>query len=89
MRSYVRENRNVISVEIGFLLFVVNSVTLATQVRCDILKAIATKLSKPDVLEMYVTPFISRPVIHIKEKTGNNAPYALTFADANKPPLLH
>jgi hypothetical protein len=63
-------------------LFVANSVTLATRVRCDILKAIALKINKPEIEEVYVTPFSSRPVLHIKDIKRGKQPYALTFSDA-------
>ena len=63
-------------------LFVANCVTLATRVRTDILRAIATKNSKKGSLELYVAPFSSRPVLHVKDIS--KSPYALTFADAIK-----
>ena len=63
-------------------LFVANSVTLATRVRCDIMRAISQKISKPGIEEAYVTPFSSRPVLHIKNLKDRKQPYALTFSDA-------
>ena len=54
---------------------------MATRVRCDILKAIALKIAS-DTHEAYVTPFSSRPVLHIKDIKGEKPPYALTFSDA-------
>jgi hypothetical protein len=77
--SYANKKKN--SVDLG-RLFVANCVTLATRVRADILRAIANKLNKKGGVEMYVTPFSSRPVLHVKDMSGNKAPYALTFADA-------
>ena len=44
------------------------------------MRAIATKNYNKGVMELYVAPFSSKPVLHIKEV--NKAPYALTFADA-------
>ena len=61
-------------------LFLANCVTLATRVRIDIMRAIATKNNNKEVLEMYVPPFSFRPVLHIKD--SGKSPYALTFADA-------
>ena len=61
-------------------LFVANSVTLATRVRTDILKAIAQKCSN-DKEEFFVVGFTSRPVLQIKRKDGPGQ-FALTFADA-------
>ena len=63
-------------------LFVANSVMLATRVRCDIHKAIALKINKPGIEEAYVTPFSSRPVLHIKDIKSGRQPFALTFSDA-------
>ncbi len=63
-------------------LFVANSVTLATRVRAYILRAIANKLNRKGEFELYVTPFSSRPVLHVNDIAGNKAPYALTFSDA-------
>jgi hypothetical protein len=63
-------------------LFVAYCVTLATRVRTDIMRAIATKNSKKGSLELYVAPFSSRPVLHVKDVS--KSPYALTFADAIK-----
>ena len=61
-------------------LFVANCVTLATGVRSDILRTIAIKNSNKGVLDLFVAPFSSRPVLHVKEV--NKSPFALTFADA-------
>ena len=48
-------------------LFLSNSVTLATRVRIDILKAIAKKYSS-EKEDLYVTAFTSRPVLQVKRK---------------------
>ena len=61
-------------------LFVANSVTLATRVRTDILKAIGTKCSNGEV-DMFVVSFTSRPVLQIKKKDGSGQ-HAMTFVDA-------
>ncbi len=67
-------------------LFVANSVTLATRVRIEILRAIAD-LHKNDVIQAYVQPFSSRPVIHLKMRDplagvpdGVNRSYTFTEA---------
>ncbi len=60
-----------------------NIVCLATQVRVDILKAIAKQFSRTDGDTMYVSVYSSRPVLHIREGE-NHRPFALTFADAVK-----
>ena len=46
-------------------IFIANSVTLATRVRIDILKAIAKKNSNNKEI-MSVSAFVSRPVIHVR-----------------------
>lgn len=74
---YAEKKKN--NVDLG-KLFVANCVTLATRVRIDIMRAIATKNYNKGILELYVAPFSSRPVLHVKEV--DKAPYALTFADA-------
>ena len=61
-------------------LFVANSVTLATRVRTDILKAIGNKCSNGET-DMFVVSFTSRPILQVKKKDGSGQ-YALTFADA-------
>jgi len=48
-------------------LFVANSVTLATRVRIEIMRAIADLLRNATV-QAYVQPFSSRPVLHLKMK---------------------
>jgi hypothetical protein len=57
-----------------------NSVTLATRVRVEILRAVARQFSTKGGEEMYVTAYTSRPVLHIKT-TGAMKPQSLTFAD--------
>ena len=62
-------------------LFIANSVTLATRVRLDVLKAIAKKCeSKTE--QMFVRGFSSRPVLQIRQRDGSRPPLTLTFADA-------
>jgi hypothetical protein len=46
-------------------IFIANSVTLATRVRVDILKAISRKLTNKDS-SAHAVPFISRPVMHVR-----------------------
>jgi hypothetical protein len=46
-------------------IFIANSVSLATRVRVDILKAIARKISNKDT-SAHTVPFISRPVMHVR-----------------------
>ena len=65
-------------------LFISNSVSLATRVRIDILKAIAKKISN-DEEQAYVVGFISRPIMHLRKKSDRrdvkpNKSY--TFVDA-------
>ena len=62
-------------------LFIANCVGLATRVRVDVMKAIAAKLNDTDQAA-YVTAFTSRPILHIKPKSGNQKPMAYTFGDA-------
>ena len=45
-------------------------------------EAIANKNNVPGKLELYVPPFSSRPVLHVKDIQGNRQPYALTYIDA-------
>ena len=47
------------------MLFISNSVSLATRVRVDVMKAIARKVSNKDDLA-YVAGFTSRPMMHIR-----------------------
>jgi hypothetical protein len=46
-------------------LFIANSVTLATRVRIEILRAVADTLQS-DVIKAYVQPFTSRPILHVQ-----------------------
>ena len=66
-------------VEMG-KLFVANSVTLATRVRSDILRAMALKCSN-DREDFFVVGFTSRPVLTVRQK-DKSGQFALTFADA-------
>ena len=61
---------------------IANSVSLATRIRVDILRAFAKQFGEEGDEEMYVSAYSSRPVLHIKDKTGNRRPSVLTFADA-------
>ena len=76
-KEYAKKKKD--KIEMGNL-FVANSVTLATRVRTDILKAIGTKCSNAE-FEMFVVGFTSRPVLQVKRKDGSGQS-ALTFADA-------
>ena len=62
-------------------LYIANCVSIATRVRVDIMKAMANKFSS-DKEVLYVTPFTSRPMLHLKSKDGNQRPMAYTFSDA-------
>ena len=57
-----------------------NSVTLATRVRLEILRAIAKKCSS-GVEDMFCMGFTSRPILQVKRKDGGGQ-QALTFVDA-------
>jgi hypothetical protein len=61
--------------------FLANSVTLTTQVRIDILKAVARKFSSEGE-DLYVTAFASRPVLQVKQKKEQGRTMAYTFSDA-------
>ena len=61
-------------------LFISNSVTLATRVRLEILRAVAKKCSNKNE-DMYCMGFTSRPVLQVKRKDGSGQS-ALTFVDA-------
>ena len=63
-------------------LHIANSVCLATRVRVDILRAIAKQFGGEGGIEMYVAAYSSRPILHIQDKSGDQRPVALTFADA-------
>ena len=62
-------------------IFISNSVTLATRVRIDILKAMAQKNSNEKEI-MSVSAFISRPVIHVRSKDGGERLGVFNFSDA-------
>ena len=61
-------------------MFIANSVTLATRVRTDVLKAIAQKMTN-DIEDYFVIGFTSRPVLQVKRKDSGSQ-FALTYADA-------
>ena len=61
-------------------MFVANSVTLATRVRTDVLKAIAQKMTNENE-DFFVVGFSSRPVLTVRRKDSSSQ-YALTYADA-------
>jgi hypothetical protein len=61
-------------------LFIANSVTLATRVRLEVLRAIARKCSSPRE-DMHVVAFTSRPLLQVKPKDGGQMT-TLTFVDA-------
>jgi len=60
-------------------LFVANSVTLATRVRIEILRAVADTLQS-DVIKAYVQPFTSRPILHVQMRD----PLARVVEGANR-----
>ena len=62
-------------------LFVANSVTLATRVRIDILRAMARQFVNGDEIA-YVNAYVSRPILTLKKKDSSLRPLVLTFADA-------
>ena len=62
-------------------IFIANSVTLATRVRVDILKAIAKKYSN-EKENLSVSAFVSRPVINIRSKDGSLRLGTFNFSDA-------
>ena len=62
-------------------LYIANCVTIATRIRVDIMKAMATKFTT-EKDSLYVTPFSSRPMLHAKQKEGGLRPMAFTFSDA-------
>ena len=61
-------------------MFVANSVTLATRVRLEVLRAIAKVCSNPNE-DFFVMGFTPRPVLQIKRKTGGGQ-LVLTYVDA-------
>ena len=62
-------------------LFLTNSVTLATRVRIDILRAMARQCIGDDETA-FVNAYTSRPVLTLKKKDESLRPLVLTFADA-------
>ena len=62
-------------------VYMANSVTLATRVRVDIMKAIAKEFGGKDDLEMYVSAYTSRPVLRINN-TRTQKSGVLTFTDS-------
>ena len=63
-------------------IHIANSVSLATRVRVDILRAFAKQFGVEGVEEMYVMAYISRPILHIRDVSGSRMLTTLTFADA-------
>ena len=61
-------------------MFVANSVTLATRVRLEVLRAIAKVCSNPNE-DFFVMGFTPRPVLQIKRKNGGGQ-LVLTYVDA-------
>jgi hypothetical protein len=66
-------------------IFISNSINIGTRVRIEILKAIAKKIST-DQDQAYVVSFISRPIMHIKQKSDRSGrpSKSYTFIDAVK-----
>ncbi len=63
-------------------LYVANAVSLSTRVRIDILKSIAKKVLN-DKDSGHVAAYSSRPILHVKSRTGANASNrACMFIDA-------
>ena len=62
-------------------VYIANSVTLATRVRVDIMRAIAKRYNS-DTEEMFVTSFNSRPTLHTRQKQEGLRTMAYTFSDA-------
>jgi hypothetical protein len=63
-------------------IHIANSACLATRIRVDILLVFCKTVWYEGDKEMFVSAFSSHPVLHIQSKSGNQRPYALTFADA-------
>lgn len=61
--------------------YLVNSVTLGTRVRIEILKAMAKCFASEQEI-MYVSAFSSRPLLHVRPKETGSRTRAFTFADA-------
>jgi hypothetical protein len=66
-------------------VFLSNSINVGTRVRIEILKSIAKKISN-DKEFAFVASFISRPVLHIRQKNDRNEKptRSYTFIDAIK-----
>jgi hypothetical protein len=66
-------------------VFLTNSINIGTRVRIEILKAVAKKISN-DKEFAFVASFISRPVMHIRQKNEKNEKpsRSYTFIDAVK-----
>jgi hypothetical protein len=66
-------------------IFISNSINVGTRVRIEILKAIAKRITNDKDLA-YVASFISRPVLHIRDKSSKNSKpqKSYTFIDAVK-----
>ena len=62
-------------------VYLANSVTLATRVRVDIMKAMAKKYST-EAEEIFVVAFASRPVLQVRPKDQNKKSMGFTFSDA-------
>jgi hypothetical protein len=61
--------------------FITNSVTLATRVRVDIMKAIARKFTT-DTTEFFFSEYSSRPIMHVRPKDKSQRSNAYTFLDS-------
>jgi hypothetical protein len=66
-------------------IFISNSINIGTRVRIEILKAIAKRITDAKDLA-YVASFISRPVMHIRDKSSKSSKpqKSYTFIDAVK-----
>ena len=65
---------------VGEGIFIANSVTLATRVRLEVLRAIGKKCSNEEE-DMHVMGFTSRPVLQVKRRDGGGR-FVLTYVDA-------
>ena len=61
--------------------FITNSVTLATRVRVDIMRAIARKYTN-ETTEFFVSAYSSRPIMHTRPKDKSQRSNAYTFSDS-------
>ena len=80
-RAFVTKKKN------GFdfgRLHVANSVTLGTRIRTDVMRGIANQFSVEGSVDMFISAYSSRPVLHVKEtgQSGVVRSFALTYADA-------